>query len=232
MKKHHCVRRIGIAGALVGGLGLLSINVAAQPKAGAEPAAVVSDSRTTPTPRTADGHPDLNGTWDNGRSAFGFASVDPKASICLFGCQDTPAVPSAPRPAPEFPTYKPEFFAKVEDLNERQTQEDPAFFCRPPGVPRIGPPDKIIQTPGQVVFLYEDLSGPFFRIIPTDGRPYRTDVDPSYLGDSVGRWEGDTLVVEVRNLNEDTWLIDDGAFHTSKLSVIERLRRGRQHNRA
>ena len=203
----------------------MSIDVAAQAKAGAEAAAVASDSPTMPTPRTAGGHPDLNGTWDNGRSAFGFASVDPKASICLFGCQNTQAAPAAPRPAPEFPTYKSEFLAKVKDLNERQTQEDPAFVCRPPGVPRIGPPDKIIQTPGQVVFLYDDLSGGFFRIIPTDGRPHRTDVDSSYLGDSIGRWEGDTLVVEARNFNEDTWLIDDGAFHTSKLRVIERLRR-------
>ena len=137
--------------------------------------------------------------------------------------------PTGPPPAgpagPGFPKYKPEFAAKVKDLKERQVQVDTLLQCAPPGVPRIGPPAKIIQNAREVVFLYDDVNGPFFRTIPTDGRPHRTDLEPSYLGDAIGRYEGDTLIVETRNLNEETWLTDNGAFHTPNLKVTERLQR-------
>jgi hypothetical protein len=75
------------------------------------------------------------------------------------------------------------------------------------------------------VFLYDDVSGSFFRIIPTDGRKHRADVDPSTLGDSIGHWEGDTLVVEANQFNDDAWLTDNGAFHSVDLTVTERLQR-------
>ncbi|HLF11252.1 MAG TPA: hypothetical protein VJA26_08550, partial [Gammaproteobacteria bacterium] len=132
---------------------------------------------------------------------------------------------AAPRPGPNRPQYRPEFAAKVADLRERQVEEDPVLRCFAPGVPRIGPPDKIVQREGEVVFLYDDVSGGFFRIVPTDGRAHRTDSEPSFLGDAIGRWEGDTLVVETVNFNDQTWLTDDGAFHTADLRVVERLRR-------
>ena len=74
------------------------------------------------------------------------------------------------------------------------------------------------------MFLYDDVSGSFWRIIPTDGRKHRDDADESYLGDAVGHWEGDTLVVETANFNDDTWLTDNGAFHTKELRVVERSR--------
>ena len=126
---------------------------------------------------------------------------------------------------PGTPTYKPEFLAKVKDLSDRQVQVDTNLQCAPPGVPRIGPPGKIIQNAREVVFLYDDVNGGFFRIIPTDGRPHPTDTEPSYLGDAVGRYEGDALIVETRNLNEETWLTDNGAFHTADLKVTERFTR-------
>ena len=121
------------------------------------------------------------------------------------------------------PEYKPEWLAKVKELSAKQGVLDPAFYCKPQGVPRMGPPSQIVQTPGQVVFLY--TTGNTFRVIPTDGRKHRTDVDASYLGDSVGRWDGDTLVVEVTNFNDDTWLASDGYFHTEAMKVTDRLRR-------
>ena len=103
---------------------------------------------------------------------------------------------------------------------------DTALRCQPPGVPRIGPPDKIVQTAKEVVFLYDDLNGPFFRIVPTDGRAHRPATAwRGYLGDAIGKWEGDTLVVETTNFNDETWLADNGAFHTKDLRVVERLRR-------
>jgi hypothetical protein len=184
--------------------------------------------------RAPDGRPDLSGTWDNGA---GIDFVQPRKegeSICIFGCASgTPppprgeggaAAPGAP-PPPAGPKYRPEFAARVADLDARQVDEDPVLRCFAPGVPRIGPPDKIVQRAGELVFLYEDVSGSFFRIVPSDGRPHPTNNEPSYLGDAVGHWEGDTLVVETVNFNDKTWLTDNGAFHTEDLRVVERLRR-------
>jgi hypothetical protein len=183
-------------------------------------------------PRTADGHPDLNGTWDNG-SGIDFIKPQHLAngSVCVSGCDPAPAVakasppPRAARPPRNFPKYKPEYLEKVAHLEKNQVQEDPVLHCRSPGLPRIGPPDKIIQQDKQIVFLYDDVSGDFFRIIPIDGRPHRTDVDPSTLGDSIGHWDGDTLVIEANQFNADSWLTDNGAFHSDQLTVTERLRR-------
>jgi len=124
---------------------------------------------------------------------------------------------------PNFPKYKPEFLAKVKDLSDRQVKTDTLLQCQAPGVPRIGPPAKIVQNAREVVFLYDDVNGSFFRIVPIDGRPHHKGLPPSYLGDAIGRWESDTLVVETVNFNEETWLTDNGAFHTKDLKVIERL---------
>jgi hypothetical protein len=198
-----------------------------------------------PTPKLANGRTDLNGTWDH---LGGIEFVRPQTleggSVCVIACPPAAAAPRAggpgspaggsgaraggppaAPPAPNFPKYKAELLAKVKDLSERQVETDSALHCQPPGVPRIGPPAKIVQTAREVVFLYDDVNGSFFRIIPTDGRAHRKDVPSSFLGDAVGRYEGDTLVVETVNFNDETWLTDNGAFHTTGLKVIERLRR-------
>ncbi|MDE0005860.1 MAG: hypothetical protein OXQ29_24480 [Rhodospirillaceae bacterium] len=174
-------------------------------------------------PRTPEGYPDLNGTWYNGDGILHVRPVQKGASLCIRGCESEAEGPAPARVPAERPNYKPEFLAMVRDLDDRQVEEDPALKCFPPGVPRIGPPDKIVQTRGQVVFLYNDITGSHFRTVPTDGRGHRTDIGPSYLGDAVGYWDGDTLVVETTNFNEDTWLTDDGTFHTTDLRVVERL---------
>jgi hypothetical protein len=118
--------------------------------------------------------------------------------------------------APNKPQYKPELLAKVKELSDLQAKLDPAFFCKPPGVPRMGPPSQIVQTPGLVVFLYGEPSA--FRAIPTDGRPHRTDVDPSYVGDSVGRWEGDTrytATVEDPEVLAQPWIMNPRTLRLS-----------------
>ena len=178
---------------------------------------------TIDTPRTGEGHPDLNGTWDNGSGIDFVRPQNIDGSICVTGCPQPESAPpsNAVRLPPERPTYRPEFMDKVRDLEARQVEEDPVLRCRNPGLPRIGPPDKIVQ----IVFLYDDVNGNYFRIIPTDGRGYRTGVEETYLGDSVGHWEGDTLVVETVNLIDETWLTDDGSFDTGDLRVVERLTR-------
>jgi hypothetical protein len=187
-------------------------------------------SCSAPPPEQAAPRPDLNGTW--GRAVvFGLDFVRPETlpdgSVCVGGCaaQQEDAGTADDPPAPDFPVYKPEFLAKVGGLAERQVDVDTVLRCYPPGVPRIGPPAKIVQTATEVVFLYDDYNGSFFRVIPTDGRPHRQGLPPGYLGDAVGSFEGDTLVVETVNFTDETWLTDSGAFHTKDLRVVERLRR-------
>lgn len=204
---------------------------------GQQGATAPEDLSARPTLRLPDGQIDLSGTWDRGTMAFGSgplvkAQPRPQPAPPAAGATAPGAPPNRPSGGgsavvtpPERPKYKAEFQAKVKMLEDNQVLEDPAFHCLPPGVPRIGPPVRIVQTPREVVFLYDDLSGNFFRLIPTDGRPHRTDVEPGYLGDAVAHWEGDTLVVDTTNFNEETWLTDDGAFHTTDLRVVERLRR-------
>jgi hypothetical protein len=184
---------------------------------------------TKATPKLADGRVDFNGTWDHlGGIEFVRPVKRADGSICLIACGPAPGgAPPAPFPPvqTDFPKYKPEFQAKVADFKKRQVELDTNLRCQAPGVPRIGPPHKIIQNAREVVFLYDDVNGAFFRIIPTDGRPHRKDVPASYLGDSIGRIEGDTLIVETVGFNEETWLTDNGAFHTKDLKVTERFRR-------
>jgi len=173
------------------------------------------------TPLAADGHPDLSGTWDNGSGIDFVKPVQDGDSICIIGCAQGPySVQARNRPS-----YKPEYAAHVSDLDARQVEEDTVLRCFPPGVPRIGPPDKIVQTPSELIFLYDDYTGNYFRVVPVDGRGHRTDVEPTFLGDAIGWWDGDTLVVETVNFNDETWLIDDGSFHTTNLRVVERIRR-------
>jgi hypothetical protein len=196
----------------------------------------------TPAPmmikRTADGRPDLTGTWGMPMPAFFAPSKDAAGNICILACKpgdlgdrrsgifgvNIKGEAPPPRPPPrDFPKYKPDLVAKVQQLEKTQVTTDPALRCQNPGLPRIGSPDKIMQNGDQVVFLYDDLNGSFWRIIPTDGRGHRADVDPNPLGDSAGRWEGDTLVVETNNFTEESWLTDNGAFHTATMTVVERL---------
>jgi hypothetical protein len=195
-------------------------------------AVALAASCSTPSRGRADvspsAQPDLNGTWGH-QTVFGIDFVRPErrgdGTVCVGGCTPQPETGGDTDPPTDFPKYKTEFLAKVADLNERQVRADTVLRCYPPGVPRIGPPAKIVQTARQVVFLYDDPNGSFFRIIPTDGRPRRTGLSTSYLGDAIGRFEGDTLVVETTNFTDETWLTDNGAFHTMDLKVIERLRR-------
>jgi hypothetical protein len=183
------------------------------------------------TPRMPDGHPDLNGYWYRRQAPMipqrvgeSVIMVDSFASLREIH--------------PGTPKYKPELVAKVKELEKNQVHEDRTYTCGPPGLPRIGPPQRIFHTAREVAILYDDLNGNFFRVIPTDGRPHRTsrppnvagltehlEIDASPHGNSVGRWEGDTLVIDVRNLSTDTWLGDNGLFHSEKTRVIERLTR-------
>jgi hypothetical protein len=194
------------------------------------------DESQKPTPRLPDGHPNLNGVWypwaghvSQGDPTKTYGETLKDGSVIATYAYDrrynTPAV-APERPARSAPVYKPELLAKVKDFASRQAATDPTTYsCKPPGVPRIGPPQQIVQGDRELAFIYSDTNGNYWRIVPTDGRPHNADADPSYLGDSVGRWEGDTLVVDDTNFNDDTWFSNAGYFHSTALHVTERLTR-------
>ena len=179
--------------------------------------------------QAADRHPDLSGGW---AYAIDLAPaglkkvVDGKTTTVKFDQNARHRVfddvPGA-RPWTKAPSYKPEFQAKVADLAAHESQVDGVFYCGRPGVPRIGSPRRIIQLPGEFVFLYEEISGNTFRIIPIDGRTHRPGLNPSYYGDGVGHWEGDTLVVDTVNFVDESWFGEDGYFHSDAMHVIERF---------
>jgi len=174
-------------------------------------------------------HPDLSGVWtyaiDVAPSALK-KEVNGKVEIKTVDQSarhgDAESVRGA-LPSMRTPSYKPEFLAKVKNLADHESRTDPVFYCGRPGVPRIGSPRKIVQLPSETIFFYEDISGDPYRIIPTDGRSHRKDANPAYYGDSVGHWEGEVFVVDARNFVEDTWIGEDGYFHSDALRVIERL---------
>lgn len=178
---------------------------------------------------TNGGHPDLSGTWLFSidlppialkRTTAGTATVK---GIDASGRRPATEAVAGALPFTAAPVYKPEFRAKVKDLFDHESKTDPVFYCGRPGIPRIGPPRRIIQLPNEVVFLYEDISGDPYRIIPTDGRAHKKDGNPSSYGDSVGKWEGNTLVVDVVNFVDDTWFGEDGYFHSDAMHVTERF---------
>jgi hypothetical protein len=196
-----------------------------------------------PTPRAANGRPDLNGSWGAPELPLN-AHQDSQGNFYI----NAPASKGGTAPKldaslseqlrhvvdPNPPPYKPELLAKVKELASDKVRYDPTFYCKPAGVPRVGAPRQIVQTPKLTVLLYDEQNGPpgSFRLVPTDGRPHRTDVDPSYFGDSIGHWEGDTLVVDVTHFNDETWLANisgsqggSGYFHSQALHVVERYTR-------
>lgn len=141
------------------------------------------------------GHPDLSGVY-----------------IAGFDVHPDPATPVVLKPGAE--KYK-----VGEDYGFSLTER-----CLPPGVPGTTQwpyPLQIVQTPNQVVILYE--SEHLFRIIPTDGRAHPSDLDPTWMGNSVGHWDGDTLVVDVTGFNDKGYV--DVYRHTTAYHVIERYRR-------
>jgi hypothetical protein len=129
------------------------------------------------------------------------------------------------------PLYKPEYWDKVIELDMWTNKYDPVMTCQPLGVPRQGAPRRIWQTESDITFLYMggDAGGGYgeYRIIPIDGRehPENAELDYTYMGVAVGRWEGDTLVVDSIGFIDTTWLGRGGYFHSDRMRVVERFRR-------
>jgi hypothetical protein len=106
------------------------------------------------------------------------------------------------------------------------TSNDPNFKCLPPGVPNIythAYPVEILEVPGRTIMFFE--YGHFVRQIFTDGREHPKDANPTWMGDSIGKWERDTLVVDSNSFNDKSWLDVSGHPHSEALHIVERMRR-------
>jgi len=192
------------------------------------PATRPRSAASSVVPRGADGKPDLTGVWQGGSNRRG-TWEEANTGLGVGGSGADPAAPPSlasqqviTEPAP----YKPDAARRVLELFNRRGIDDPAAHCLPPGVPRLTIvslfPIEIVQTPKKVVFMYEYMN--VFRSVPVNVK-HAEDLDPTYVGDSVGRWQGDTLVVDVTNFNDKTWLTGTGTFHSESLHVIERYTR-------
>ncbi|MBI4887076.1 MAG: hypothetical protein HY824_08280 [Acidobacteria bacterium] len=177
------------------------------PQTGVPRAADGKPNLSAPAPRLPDGRPDLSGVW----AAPGGRYVQNVAADLKPG---------------EVP-YQPWAKALVDSRADgSHGREDPDANCLAPGVPRIDyapPPWKIINGNGEVAILYEAMN--LWRQIYMDGREPVRDPNPSWLGYSVGRWDGDALVVETTGFNGKAWLDQQGKPTTEALRVTERFHR-------
>ena len=156
---------------------------------------------TGPTPRTADGKVDFSGLW-NGGGPVGNVSqgLMPGEEISLTA-----------------------WGKKIMD--SRQSKDDPEANCLPTGIPRVAPyPWRILQSPTHIFYLFEGNIHSFRQIF-IDGRPHVKDPDPTWYGDSIGTWDGDTLVVDTIGFNDKFWFDFQGHPHSEQLHTIERLSR-------
>jgi hypothetical protein len=193
------------------------------------------------TPRAANGKPDLTGVWGGG--------YNPISGGGTRRCGPTQTKVNCNIPMDNFwvdyewlspwrfgvmghPVYKPEFWDKIQELDQWTNKYDPVMTCQPLGLPRHGTPRRMIQQDKDVIFFYganADYGGGAaeFRDIPTDGRQRntRTQSLAMYYGNSIGTWEGDTLVIDSINFVDTTWLGRGGLIHSSSMHIIERLTR-------
>jgi hypothetical protein len=229
--------KAAVSGCLLAAALFLAVPAFSQGKAAAQ--------ESKPTPRLADGHPDFNGLWNNSRTGnlvpasqqfernsdgsilFDFSTAfNDGGGICQNdACQ-----------MPNQPPYKPEYMAKVKEIAATEyggtSPLDPQMQCKPYGIPRgaVGGSMQFVQTPQVIAILYEGHPQPssVWRIIYMDGRPHPKDLETTFLGHSIGHWEGDTLVVDVTGLSDETWLGGDiggrakyTSIHSDKEHVVE-----------
>jgi len=198
------------------------------------------------TPRLANGKPDMTGVWGaaplliagGGNRRCGPTQVKGGGISPDTGCQtgqDNFWVEyewiSPSRFGPSHPVYKPEFWDKVQELDQWTNKEDPIMTCQPMGLPREGTPRRIYQTPNDITMLYttSDYGGGNreFRVIPTDGRKHdpKKAIEATYMGYTVGSWEGDTLVLDSISFVDSTWLGRGGLFHSADMHIVEKFTR-------
>jgi len=179
------------------------------------PTPVLPSKPYPPAPRLADGTPNL-GPTEPGKGYWHLSQFQDYKQILL-----------RPKEIPYQPWARALAIARRKD----QSKWDPQGYCMPPSGPRLMTtpfPMEIIQLPAQkrIVMIYEGGTH-IWRVIHMDGRPHPTGdaLNPTWLGHSVGRWEGDTLVVDVVGFNEGSWIDMVGDPHTDQLHLVERYTR-------
>ena len=194
---------------------------------------------SAPTPRLG-GHPDLSGSWSysdwignymtgGGRRCGPTQNADCNRSVNQT--EDFELYSPSRFGNLNRPVYRPEHWDKVQELDMWTNKYDPVMTCQPLGVPRQGPPRRIYQTENDITFLYlgGDAGGGYgeYRVVPTDGRKHDANAqfDITYMGNTVGRWEGDTLVLDAIAFIDTTWLGRGGFFHSDRMRVVERFTR-------
>jgi hypothetical protein len=190
-------------------------------------------------PRTADGKPDLNGIWQ----ALNEANYDlemhmakpamalragpygpvPAAPVLAFGAVGSVPPGMGVVEGGAIP-YKPEMLAKKKENQDKWLERDPEVKCYLPGVPRANympQPFQLLQSPSAIFFAYQ-YAGAVRNVYLKNPGPAPVD---SWMGQSVARWEGDTLVIDVTGFNDSTWFDRAGNFHSDQLHVVERYTR-------
>ena len=181
---------------------------------------VPASAQAYKAPRTADGTPDLQGIWQVRNTSAAFDLEDHAGALGI------PAGRSViVDPADGKIPYRPEALAKRQENFKNRDSADTLNKCYMPGVPRITYldfPFQIFQTPKYTLIAYEYIH--IYRTIFTNGSPHIDGLD-FWLGDPRGHWDGDTLVVDVTNFNDQTWFDASGDYHSDKLHVVERYTR-------
>ena len=199
-------------------------------------AAVSADAQTAEIPRTQDGKPDMNGIWQ----ALGNAhwDIEPHAARAALQMQAGPVVPVPAKPVLAFGAvgsvpsgvgvvvggeipYLSEARAKKIENQENWSERDPEIKCYLPGVPRatyMPFPFQIFQSSSHFFIAYE-YAGALRNIYMEDPGPAQVD---SWMGQSVGHWEGDTFVAEGSGFNDQTWFDRAGNHHSASMTVVER----------
>jgi hypothetical protein len=205
------------------------------------------DPAAAPTPRLPSGKPDLTGSWGGGGWNFTgsgapgttvggmFRRCTPfQAKNCMEWTnqsQDWPFMSTA-RLDMRLPIYKPEHWDKMIEMDQWSNRDDPVMTCLPLGIPRQGAPARIFHTDTDITMIYRggsDGAGGYaeFRMVAIDGKPHdpRRAAQYTYMGYTVGRWEGDTLVLDSIGFSDETWLARGGYFHSDQMRVIEKFTR-------
>ncbi len=159
---------------------------------------------SAPTPRKPNGQPDLSGIWQV-----------PGLKYLINIAADVKDVP-----------FQPWAEAVYKERVDNHGKDDPNNRCLPSIIPEkvaVTSPWKIVEIPGEVIVLYESRT--IFRQIFTDGRSLPADMQPAWQGYSIGKWDGDTFVVDTRGFNDKGWLDTNGHPVTDALHVIERYTR-------
>ena len=202
------IYRLGVAFAFATVLSF-SLSASAQTKQPSKPSTAATENQAH----------DLSGLWFDDRPRP--VTTNERYWIYKFTAEEPPMTAWGEA---QYKAAKSSFGTKAYPLAETN---DPLYHtCTPPGLPRIylHPfPMQIVQTPGEVIVLFEYDS--IRHQIFTDGRPHDATLGPLWMGDSIGHWEGDTLVADTVNFNDKTWLDRIGHPHSDALHVVERFRR-------